>query len=97
MAFEGLDGAFGIVALVDVERGEFNGASVAADGGFKLTRCLIVEDMPVYVNDLGVFPSLMNVLVGLYEIVGFAGFHAFGVDVVSIKFDGHHGIFVSTL
>ena len=71
MAFEGLDGAFGIVALVDVGRGEFDGASVAADGGFELAKCLIVEDVPVYVNDLGVFPTLMDVLVGFDEIVGF--------------------------
>ena len=72
MAFEGLDGTFGIVALVDVGRGEFDGASIAADGGFELARCLIVEDVPVYVNDLGVFPTLMYVLVGFDEIVGFA-------------------------
>ena len=97
MALEGLDGAFGIVASVDVGRGEFDGASVAADGGFELSRCLIVEDVPVYVNDLGVFPTLVNVLVGFDEIVGFARFHAFRVDVVSIKFDGHHEIFVSSL
>ena len=71
MAFEGLDGAFGIVALVNVRRGEFNGATIAADGGFELARCLIVKDMPVYVNDLGVFPMLVNVLVGFDEIVGF--------------------------
>ena len=46
-------------------------------------------------NDLGVFPTLVNVLVGFDEIVGFARFHALRVDVVSIKFDGHHEIFVS--
>ncbi len=96
MAFESLDGAFGIVALVDVGRGEFDCASVAADGGFELARCLIVEDLPVYVNDLGVFSTLVNVLVGFDEIIGFAKFHAFRVDVVSIKFDGHHEIFVSS-
>ena len=96
MAFESLDGAFSIVASVDVGRGEFDGASVAADGSFELARCLIVEDMPVYVNDLGVFPTLVNILVGFDEIVGFARFHAFRVDVVSIKFDGHHEIFVSS-
>ena len=95
MAFEGLDGAFGIVASVDVGRGEFDSAPVAADGGFELARCLIVEDVPIYVNDLGVCPTLMYVLVGFDETVGFAGFHALGVDVVAIKFDGHHEIFVS--
>ena len=71
MAFEGLDGAFGIVASVYVGRGEFNSAPVAADGSFELARCLIVEDVPVYVTDLGVFPTLMDVLVGFDEIVGF--------------------------
>ena len=95
MAFESLNGAFGIVASVDVGRGEFDDAPVAADGGFELARCLIVKDVPVYVNDLGVCPTLMYVLVGFDEIVGFAGFHALSVDVVSIKFDGHHEIFVS--
>ena len=45
MAFEGLDGVFGIVASVDVGRGEFDGASIAADGSFELARCLIVEDV----------------------------------------------------
>ena len=34
MALKGLDGMFGIVALVNVRRGEFNGATIAADGGF---------------------------------------------------------------
>ena len=96
MAFESLDGAFGIVASVVVGRGEFDGASLAADGGFEFARCLIVEDMPVHVNDLGVFPTLVNVLVGFDEIVGFAIFHALRIDVVSIKFDGHHEIFVSS-
>ena len=95
MVLESLDGAFGIVAAVDVGRGEFDSASVAADSGFEIARCLIVEDVPVYVNDLGVCPTLMYVLVGFDEIVGFAGFHALGVDVVAIKFDGHHEIFVS--
>ena len=97
MAFEGLDGAFGIVASVYIGRGEFDGASIAADGGFELARCLIVKDVPVYVNDLGVFPTLMYFLGGFDEIVGFAGFHALDVDVVAIKFDGHHEIFVSPL
>ena len=86
MAIENLDGAFGIVAAVDVRRGEFDGASIAADGGFEFARCLIVEDVPVHVNDLGVFPMLVNVLVGFDEIVGFARFHAFHINVVSIKF-----------
>ena len=95
MALKSLDGAFGIVASVDVGRGEFDGASVAADGGFELARCLIVEDVPVYVNDLGVFPTLVNVLVGFDEIVGFARFHALGVDVIAVKFNSHHDVFVS--
>ena len=97
MAFESLDGAFGIVASVDVGRGEFDGASIAADGGFEFARCLIVKDVPVHINDLGVFPTLVNVLVGFDEIVGFARFHAFRIDVVSIKFGGHHEICVSSL
>ena len=96
MAFESLDGAFDIVAAVDVGRGEFDDASIASDGGFEFARCLIVEDVPVHVNDLGVFPTLVNVLVGFDEIVGFAKFQAFRVDVVSVKFDGHHEIFVSS-
>ena len=51
---------------------EFNGATIAADGGFELVRCLVVEDMPVDVNDLGVVPALMYGLVGFDEIIGFA-------------------------
>ncbi len=47
MAFESLDGAFRIVALVNVGRGEFDGTSIAEDGGFELARRLIVENVPV--------------------------------------------------
>ena len=71
MALKSLDGTFGIVALVNVGRREFDGASIVADGGFELARCLIVEDVPVYVNDLGVMPALMYGLVGFDEIIGF--------------------------
>ena len=95
MALKGLDGAFGIVASVNIRRDKFDDTTVAADGGFELARCLIVKDVPVEVNYLGVLPLLMYVLVGFDEIVGFARFHALRVDVVSIKFDGHHEIFVS--
>jgi hypothetical protein len=35
---------FSIVASVNVGRGEFDCASIAADGGFELAGCLIVED-----------------------------------------------------
>jgi hypothetical protein len=72
MALDSLDGIFGIVVLVNVMRGEFNSATVAADGGFELTRCLIVKDVPVDVNDLGVLPALIYGLVGFDEIIGFA-------------------------
>ena len=72
MALKGLYGTFGIVALVNVRRGEFDSATIAADGGFELARCLIVEDVPVDVNDLGVVPVLMYGLVGFDEITGFA-------------------------
>ena len=95
MAHKCLDGLLGIVVLVNVRRGEFDCASIAADGSFELARCLIVEDMTVCVNDLGVFPSLVNVLVGFDEIGSFARFHALGVDVIAVKFDGHHDILVS--
>jgi hypothetical protein len=97
MALKSLDGSLGIVALVNVRRGEFDGASIAAYGGFQLAMCLIVEDMSVDVNDLGVFPLLVNVLVGFDEISGFARFHALGVNVIAVKFDGHHDILVSPL
>ncbi len=72
MAFKGLDGAFIIVLSVDIRRVEFDSSTIAVDGGFELTRCLIVEDVPVDVNDLGVTPALMYGLVGFDEIVGFA-------------------------
>ena len=52
VALQGLDGAFGIVASENVRRGEFDGGTVAANGGYELARCLIVEDVPVDVNDL---------------------------------------------
>ena len=51
---------------------EFDSAPVAADGGFELARCLVVEDVLVDVNDLGVLPVLMYGLVGFDEITGFA-------------------------
>ena len=72
MALKGLEGVFGIVASVNVWRSKFDDETVAVDGSFELARCLIVKDVPVYVNDLGVFPTLVNVLVGFDEIVGFA-------------------------
>ena len=72
MAFKSLDGPFDIVVMVNVRRGEFDSATIAADGGFELVRCLIVEDIPVDVYGLGVLPSLMYVLVGFDEIIGFA-------------------------
>jgi hypothetical protein len=80
---------------VNVRRGEFDGASIAVDGGFELARCLIVEDVPVDVNDLGVFPLLVNVLVSFDEIGGFARFHGLSINAIAIKFDGHHDILVS--
>ena len=49
---------------MNVRRGEFDSATVAADGGFELAGCLVVEDVPVDVNDLGVVPALMYGLVG---------------------------------
>jgi hypothetical protein len=49
----------------------------------------------VDVNDLGVFPLLVNVLVGFDEISGFVRFHALGIDVIAVKFNGHHDILVS--
>ena len=52
MAFKSLDGPFDIVVMVNVRRGEFDSATIAADGGFELTRCLIVADVPVDTNDL---------------------------------------------
>ena len=95
MAFESLDGAFSIVTSVHFGRHEFDCASIAVDGRFELAGCLTVEDVPVYVYDLGVFPVLVDSLVCFDEVVGFPGFHAFIVDVVVIKFDGHHDVFVS--
>lgn len=95
MAFESLDGAFGIVASVNVGRREFDGASVVADSGFELAGCLIVEDVPVYVYDLGVAPTLVDSLVGFDEVICSTGFYAFSIDVVTVEFDGHHDIFVS--
>ena len=56
MALKSLDGAFGIDALVNIRRGELDGATIAADGGFELARCLIVKDVTVDMNDLGVLP-----------------------------------------
>ncbi len=72
MALKSLDGTFGIVVFVNVRRGEFDGATIAVDGGFELAKCLIVKDVPVDVNDLGVLSLLMYVLVGFDEIVGVA-------------------------
>ena len=95
MALESLDGAFSIVASVHVGWREFDSASIAADGSFELAGCLIVEDVPVCVYDLGVFPALVDSLVGFGEVVGLLGFHAFSVDVVAVEFDGHHDVFVS--
>ena len=61
-------------------------------GGFELAGHLIVEDVPVDVYELGVFPVLVDVLVGFDEIIGSLGFHALSIDVVSVKFNGHHDV-----
>ncbi len=97
MVHEGLDGVFGIVVSVNDRRGEFNGAPVTADGGFELVRCLVVKDVPDYVNDLGLMPALIYGLVGFDEIISFVCFHALVIDVIAIKFNGHHDVFVSPL
>ena len=47
--------------------------------------------------DLGVLPVLMDVLVYFDEIIVVVGFHALGADLVAIKFNGHHDVFVSPL
>ena len=54
MALKSLDGAFGIVVMLNVRRGEFDDAAIAPDGSFELMRGLIAEYMPVDVNDLAV-------------------------------------------
>ncbi len=41
MALKGLHGTFGFVASMNIRRGEFNSATIAANGGFELARCLI--------------------------------------------------------
>ena len=71
MAFKGLDGVFGIISSVDVGRGKFESVTIAADGGFELASCLVVENMPIDMNDLGVASVLIYGLVGFDEIIGF--------------------------
>ena len=43
-------------------------------------------------DDLGVSPALIDVLVGFDEIIGSLGFHALSVNVVAVKFNGHHDV-----
>lgn len=40
--------------------------------GCEFSRCLIVEDVPIDVDDLGVFPLLMYGLICFDEAVGLA-------------------------
>ncbi len=72
MTFESLDSEFCIVISMDVRRGEFNGAHITAYGGFEFVWSLIVSNMPIYADDMRVFPALVDGLVGFDEIVGFA-------------------------
>ena len=52
--------------------------------------------MPIDVDDLGVLSALVDGLVCFDKFVGSMGLHTFGVNVVAIKFDSNHDIFVST-
>ncbi len=70
MTFEHLDSAFCNVMSMDVKWGEFNGATIAAYYGFEFVQSLIVEDVPIYDDDLRVFPVLVDGLVGFNEIIG---------------------------
>jgi hypothetical protein len=88
---------FGIVALANVRWGEFDYATISADGSFLLARCPIVEDVPITIYDPGVLPVLIDILVCFDEIVGFVVFHALGVDVVAVKFNSHNDVFASSL
>ena len=51
--------------------GEFNSAAIAAYGGFEFMQSLIVEEVPIYTDDLRVFLGLVDCLVGFDEIAGF--------------------------
>ena len=51
----------------------------------------------VSLSRMDVFPVLVDSLVGFDEVVGPSGFHAFSVNVVAVKFNGHHDVFVSPL
>ena len=72
MALESLYGAVCIVTLVEVWWGEFNSAAIARYSGVEFTLCVIVEDVPIDMNYLGVFPVLVDGLVGFDEVVGLA-------------------------
>jgi hypothetical protein len=91
MALESLDGAFGIVLSMYVKWGKFD---PAMSGNLKFSRCFVVKEIPIDNNDLGIFPSLVDGLVCFYEVMVMQ-FHAFGIDVISIKFNCHHDVFVA--
>ena len=70
---ECLNCMFGIVVLMDVRWDEY--ALIAAYCKYEFLGGLVVEDMPIYIDDLGVFPdwwmswcALMRALV-LWEFI----------------------------
>ena len=67
---EGLYGAFCIVTWMYVWWGEFNCTAIVTHGGFEFPWCLIVKNVPIDMNDLRVFPALVDGLVGLDEVSG---------------------------
>ena len=49
----------------------------------------VVKYVPVYVYNLGVFPSPVHVLVGLDEVCSLVGFETFSINAIP-KFNNHH-------
>jgi hypothetical protein len=70
MAFEGMDGSFGIVASMNVKWGESNCAAVCSYCCFQVLWSLIVEDIPVYMDDMRVFPTLVDSAISCDKVIG---------------------------
>lgn len=51
--------------------------------------------MPIHMNNMEIFTSLVNILIGIDEVCSLAGFQVFGIDEVAVKFNSLHEVLMS--